>query len=75
MSTSLSGVPTIDPDDLLDSTDVAELLGLARYNAVSTYRQRYPDFPAPLVAKGRCRLWRRQDVEAWAVATRRRPTT
>ncbi len=63
----------IDPDDLLDSHDVAELLGLASNRAVSTYRGRYPDFPAPLIEKGagRCVLWRRQDVEHWARLTGR----
>ena len=58
----------IDPGDLLDSHDVAALLGLGSPRAVSVYRSRYDDFPAPLIEKGtgRCVLWRRQDVEAWA---------
>jgi len=66
----------IDPDDLLDSHDVADLLGLSNNPAVSTYRGRYPDFPAPLIEKGagRCVLWRRQDVERWAKATGRLST-
>lgn len=66
----------IDPDDLLDSHDVADLLGLSNNRAVSTYRGRYPDFPAPLIEKGagRCVLWRRQDVERWAKATGRLST-
>jgi hypothetical protein len=63
----------IDPGDLLDSHDVAELLGLASHRAVSTYRGRYPDFPVPIVEKGagRCVLWLRADVEAWARETGR----
>ena len=58
----------VDTDDLLDSTEVAELLGLSSNRAVSTYRQRYTDFPEPVVEKPSkmCVLWRRQDVEAWA---------
>jgi hypothetical protein len=32
---------------------------------------RYPDFPPPAVEKGRCLLWFREDVEAWAKATGR----
>lgn len=63
----------IDPDDLLDSHDVAAVLGLANNRAVSTYRGRYPDFPAPVVEKGagRCVLWHRPEVEAWAKRRRR----
>jgi len=56
---------TIDPKDLLDSTEVAIILGLSSARAVSVYRARYSDFPAPLIEKSRCVLWRRQDVERW----------
>lgn len=56
---------TIDPDDLLDATEVAEVLGLSHRQAVSTYRHRYADFPEPVVVKSRCLLWLRVDVEAW----------
>jgi glutathione-regulated potassium-efflux system ancillary protein KefG len=57
----------IDPDDLVDSNEVAALLGLSSSTAVSTYRQRYNDFPQPVVVKGsgKCILWLRGDVEAW----------
>lgn len=57
----------IDPDDLLDAGEVAELLGLSMRQAVSTYRRRYTDFPEPVVAKnnGQCTLWLRTDIEAW----------
>ena len=58
----------IDPEDLIDSTQAAEILGLSRFNAVSTYRKRYPDFPQPTIERGRCLLWIRSDVEAWAKA-------
>lgn len=66
----------IDPDDLLDSREVAELLGLANNRVVSVYRDRYSDFPAPVVEKGagRCVLWHRQDVERWARSTGRLPS-
>jgi predicted DNA-binding transcriptional regulator AlpA len=65
----------IDPAELLDSHDVAELLGLSSHRAVSTYRGRYDDFPAPVVEKGsgRCQLWLRAEVEVWARATGRLP--
>jgi hypothetical protein len=39
----------------------------------ATYRHRYDDFPEPIVAMGMCVLWRRQDIEAWAKATGRKP--
>lgn len=58
----------VEPDDLLDSHDVAELLGLSSHRSVSTYRARHEDFPRPLIDKGagRCLLWLRADVEKWA---------
>ena len=60
----------IDPDDLVDATAVADLLGFASRNVVSVYRKRHSDFPAPVVdmGAGRCLLWLRSDVEAWARA-------
>lgn len=56
----------LNTDDLLDAHEVAALLGLARREAVSTYRRRYDDFPEPVVEKSRCVLWHRPDIEAWA---------
>lgn len=58
----------MNPDDLIDSTEVAAILGLSTFRAVSTYRRRYPDFPAPLVSKGNCILWDRTEVERWQSA-------
>lgn len=57
----------IDPTDLLDAREVATVLGLSSKTAVTTYRGRYGDFPAPIVTKasGKCVLWLRQDVERW----------
>lgn len=62
----------VNTDDLVDSRGVADLLGLAQHHSVSVYRKRYDDFPQPVVdmGAGRCLLWRRADVEAWAVARR-----
>jgi predicted DNA-binding transcriptional regulator AlpA len=62
------GPVKVDPADLIDSPEVADVIGLANPNGVSVYRRRYDDFPEPVVDKGRCVLWRRQDVEAWARA-------
>lgn len=69
MSTILFGVK-IDPDDLIDAQVIAEMLGLSHRRAVSTYRGRYDDFPDPVVdmGTGRCLLWLRPEVEAWAAA-------
>jgi len=61
------------PEDLLDANEVAEHLGLNRRTSVSVYRSRYDDFPAPIIDKGRCVLWLRQDIERWT-KTRLRPT-
>jgi hypothetical protein len=61
----------IDPDDLIDTAGVAELLGLASRSVVSVYRGRYSDFPAPVVEQGACRLWLRSDVEDWGNDTGR----
>lgn len=69
MSTTVRGVaPPVDPADLIDSHGVASVLGLTNPRSVSTYRKRYVDFPTPVVdmGVGRCLLWLRGDVEAWA---------
>ena len=71
MSTTVLHVPKVETEDLIDSPEVAKLLGLSRYNSVSMYRRRYDDFPEPVVEKGRCLLWRRRDIEQWAKATGR----
>lgn len=64
----------IDPDDLIDSRQVAELLGLSSHRAVSVYRSRYDDFPSPVVVRseGQCVLWNRVDLEGWIEARRNR---
>ena len=61
-----------EASDLADSHDVADLLGLSSHRSVSTYRSRHDDFPEPIVEKGagRCLLWLRADIEAWAAARR-----
>lgn len=63
----------IDPEDLIDSHGIADMLGLANGRVVSVLRSRNSDFPQPTVdmGRGRCLLWLRQDVEAWARETGR----
>jgi hypothetical protein len=60
-------------DDLIDSRAVAELLGLAQFNTVSSYQRRYPDMPRPVVdmGRGRCKLWLRSEMAGWAKQPRR----
>jgi len=60
----------IDVDDLISASEVAEILGLAHYNSVTTYLRRYDDFPRPVVDKsgGRIRLWLRQDIDDWSTS-------
>lgn len=57
----------IDTADLVSAAEVADMLGLAQHNSVTTYLRRYSDFPRPVVEKssGHIRLWLRQDIEAW----------
>ena len=60
--------PEVRTEDLIDAHEVAELLGLAHRNTVSSYQRRYPDMPRPVVdlGKGRPRLWLRQDILGWS---------
>jgi len=53
--------------DLIDATDVAQILGLSRATSVYVYLQRYEDMPHPVVDRGpkRAKLWLRSEIEAW----------
>lgn len=54
----------MDIADLLDASEVAELLGIKRRSVY--HMARYLDgFPQPAVVKGRSPLWERRQVEAW----------
>ena len=61
--------PLINPDDLVDSSIVAEILNLSGRGSVAVYRKRYENFPTPIVdlGPGRPMLWLRSDIEAWSV--------
>jgi predicted DNA-binding transcriptional regulator AlpA len=61
----------VDPDDLVDSSEAAEILGLGGGKSVSVYRKRYPDFPAPVIERARAVFWLRRDIERWAREHRR----
>lgn len=71
------GLVKLDPADLVDSGEVADLLGLSSSTAVSTYRVRYSNFPSPVVVKGsgKCVLWLRTDIEQWERSRRPRPAS
>jgi glutathione-regulated potassium-efflux system ancillary protein KefG len=65
--------PRVNTEDLIDSLEVAAILGLAHRNTVTTYLRRYPDMPRPVVelGAGRVRLWLRPEIIAWAKKTGR----
>ena len=66
--------PKVNSEDLIDSQVVADILGLAHRNSVTTYMHRYDDMPRPVVelGTGRVRLWLRPEIEAWAARRRQR---
>ncbi len=57
----------INSDDVIDAQGVAELLGLAQRNTVSSYQKRYPGMPRPVIdlGQGRCKLWLRAEMQRW----------
>ena len=57
----------VDVDDLIDTRQVAQILGLSHRNTVSEYQARYGDMPRPVVdlGGGRSKLWLRHEVERW----------
>ena len=57
----------VEVDDLIDTQDVAKILGLAHRNTVSEYQARYDDMPRPVVdlGGGRSKLWLRPELERW----------
>jgi predicted DNA-binding transcriptional regulator AlpA len=60
--------PKVATEDLLDTEEVAEILGLAHRNTVSQYQRRYADMPRPVFDRGpgRVKLWLRPEIERWA---------
>ena len=66
----------IDPDELVDAHAVARLIGVSQRNTVSLYQRRYSDMPRPVIdlGRGRCKLWIRAEVLAWAKKTGREGT-
>ena len=62
----------VDTDELIDAQGVADFLGLAQRNTVSLYQRRYTNMPRPVVdlGRGRCKMWLKPEIEAWAEARR-----
>jgi hypothetical protein len=61
----------IDVDNLVGAEEIAERLGLRRYQRVHELRRRHPDFPEPVVRLKRTMVWNWPDVERWARRTGR----
>jgi predicted DNA-binding transcriptional regulator AlpA len=57
----------VDVDNLIDTQDVARLLGLSHRNTVSEYQAKYEEMPRPVIdlGRGRSKLWLRSEVERW----------
>ena len=57
----------VETEDLIDSNEVALLLGLSHRNTVSQYLTKYPDMPRPVIDLGpkRPRLWLRPEIDSW----------
>src|SRR5215469_3307362 len=70
VSSSYLELMNIDPDDLIDTSNVAKILGLANRTSVSVYQRRYPAMPRPVVdlGRGRTKLWSRKAVASWALS-------
>jgi predicted DNA-binding transcriptional regulator AlpA len=57
-------------EDLLGTAEIAELLNVSR-QYVDRLSRRDPTFPGPLGRTTAGRIWRRDDIEAWAKETGR----
>lgn len=55
--------PPPAPGELLDISDIREMLAVSKTRAYVISRDR--NFPDPWIDHPRVRLWRRADVEAW----------
>jgi len=56
-------------DDLMSTVEIAELLGITRQRVDKLSRT--DGFPAPAAELAIGRVWRRDDIETWARATKR----
>lgn len=63
----------VDLDRLVGAEEIAERLGLTRYQRVHELRRRNPDFPQPILQLKRAMIWYWPEVERWARANGRLP--
>ena len=60
------------PLDLVSVTEIAEILGVSRQRVNQLIRA-YDDFPPPEADLAIGRVWRRTQIEDWALTHPRRP--
>ncbi len=65
-------IPNAPADEELSASDIADLAGVSP-SAVSNWRKRYVDFPAPIDSAGRWTRFRGAEVRAWLVANDKFP--
>lgn len=63
----------LDIDQLVGAAEIAERLGLKTRQSIHVWRQRYPDFPEPVLKLSMGNVWNWHDVERWAKKTGRLP--
>jgi predicted DNA-binding transcriptional regulator AlpA len=54
-------------DQLVSMVDIARLLGVTKQRVTQITEDPSLGFPAPAERRGKRRLWRRSEVETWAV--------
>lgn len=65
----------VDVDKLCGTEEVAQRLGLRRYQHVHTLRERDSNFPEPVLKLTKTMIWYWPDVERWAKSVGRRIVT
>lgn len=63
----------MDIDQLVGAAEIADRLGLTRYQRVHELRRRHDDFPPPIAHLRQALIWYWPDVERWAKMTGRLP--
>jgi predicted DNA-binding transcriptional regulator AlpA len=61
----------LDVDQLVGAREIADRLHVAGRQTVQFWRDRYDDFPKPVVSRERAVLWYWPDVQEWAKRTGR----
>ena len=59
-------------EQLIDASEVAEILGLTEPRGVYVYQDRYVDMPRPIVDRGKnkVKLWFKPEIVEWHQARR-----